>query len=232
MKLLIHIFLTTWLSFFLASNISLSQANVLVLNYSHGKYVGEAFNGKANGQGTYTSKSGVIYQGQFNNDTFSGNGTMIWPNGDKFVGIWNNDTALNGYMTFVNGTSAQGSVRNAIFYAVQSTGNQLSKPINKPYSDYRKEILDSGWTPYIRENQISKWNRRYPEDQFCYEENCQGAFINADRSKIREVSYYICSDANPCPNKPHGFQKVSNDVVVNKFKSDKDFLSLKAKFTN
>ena len=127
MKFLTNIFFTSLLSLLLLSNISYAQPNVQVLNYSHGKYVGEALNGKANGQGTYTSKSGVIYQGQFISDTFSGSGTMFWTNGDKFVGTWNNDSAVNGTMSFANGSSAQGTVRNAIFYATQSS----SPPTNQ-----------------------------------------------------------------------------------------------------
>ena len=79
------------------------------------------FNHLALGQGTYILKSGIIYSGQFVSDTFNGNGTMIWTNGDKFEGIWNNDAAIKGTMTFRNGTSAQGTVRNAVFYASQSS---------------------------------------------------------------------------------------------------------------
>ena len=99
--------------------------NVQVLTYSHGKYVGEVANGKANGQGTYTSaKSGTIYSGQFVNDTFSGSGTMMWTNGDKFVGSWQNDSAVSGTMTFANGQTASGIVRNAVFMV----GNSTSAP--------------------------------------------------------------------------------------------------------
>lgn len=99
--------------------------NVQVLTYSHGKYVGEVANGKANGQGTYTAaKSGTIYSGQFVNDTFSGSGTMMWTNGDKFVGSWQNDSAVSGTMTFANGQTASGVVRNAVFVG----GNSASTP--------------------------------------------------------------------------------------------------------
>jgi hypothetical protein len=98
-------------------NVAVAQnRNVQVLSYSHGKYVGEVSNGKANGQGTYTaSKSGAIYSGQFVNDTFNGNGTMIWANGDKFIGSWLNDSAVSGTMTFANGQTASGQVRNGNF---------------------------------------------------------------------------------------------------------------------
>jgi len=103
---------------------ALAQINSQTLNYSHGKYVGEVANGKANGQGTYTaSKTGITYSGQFVNDTFSGQGTMQWKNGDKYVGIWKNDSATSGTMTFANGQTAYGTVRNGVFKAIGPIGN-------------------------------------------------------------------------------------------------------------
>lgn len=105
-------------------NYAHGQANTQVLTYSHGKYVGEVASGKANGQGTYTAaKSGTIYVGQFVNDTFSGKGTMLWTNGDKFVGIWQNDSATTGTMTFANGQTEQGIVKNAIFKSSNSVSS-------------------------------------------------------------------------------------------------------------
>lgn len=88
-------------------------------NYPNGdKYVGEWVGGKANGQGTYTSKaSAAMYSGQFAADTFSGAGTMTWTNGAKFIGQWKNDSAVSGTITYANGTTAVGTVRNAVFYA-------------------------------------------------------------------------------------------------------------------
>lgn len=103
--------------------------NVQVLTYSHGKYVGEVANGKANGQGTYTAaKSGTIYSGQFVNDTFNGGGTMMWTNGDKFVGSWQNDSAVSGTMTFANGQTASGVVRNATFISSNNTTTNANAP--------------------------------------------------------------------------------------------------------
>lgn len=100
----------------------MAQVNNQTLNYSHGQYVGEVANGKANGQGVYTAKkSGTVYSGQFVNDTFSGRGTMSWTNGDRFVGIWQNDSATSGTMTFANGQSASGIVQNGIFKASTDT---------------------------------------------------------------------------------------------------------------
>jgi hypothetical protein len=88
-------------------------------NYPNGdKYVGEWVGGKANGQGTYTSKaSAATYTGQFAADTFSGDGTMTWANGAKFIGQWKNDSAVSGTITYANGTTAVGTIRNAVFYA-------------------------------------------------------------------------------------------------------------------
>ncbi len=114
----------------LCMNISYAQKTVQTLNYSHGQYVGEVMNGKANGQGTYTAKkTGTIYAGQFVNDTFSGQGTMIWKNGDKFVGAWQNDTGVSGVMTFANGKSISGKVVNGAFKEAGTSGNAFPKEL-------------------------------------------------------------------------------------------------------
>jgi len=118
------------LIFFGLSTSFAQNRNVQTLNYSHGIYVGETFNGKANGQGTYTAaKTGTIYSGQFVNDTFSGQGTMLWRNGDKFVGTWQSDSAVNGIMTFANSKTASGTVRNGIFKEASSSGNSFPKEL-------------------------------------------------------------------------------------------------------
>lgn len=110
-----------------------------VLNYSHGQYIGEVENGKANGKGTYTSKkSGTIYKGRFFYDTFSGDGTMTWRNGDKFTGTWDNDVGTSGTMTYANGANAEGTVRAGKFLASKS--NQNNSP-SQNYADRSKNIL-------------------------------------------------------------------------------------------
>jgi hypothetical protein len=88
-------------------------------NYPTGdRYVGGWLNGKASGQGTYNSRaSAATYTGQFSADTFSGAGTMTWTNGARFVGQWKNDSAISGIITYANGATAAGTVRNAVFYA-------------------------------------------------------------------------------------------------------------------
>lgn len=109
-------------SLVLLTNFSHGQLNSQTLSYPHGKYVSEVTNGKTNDQGTYTSaKSGAIYTGQFVNDTFSGKETMTWTNGDKLLGIWQNDSATSGTMTFANGQTDEGIVRNGFFKSSSST---------------------------------------------------------------------------------------------------------------
>jgi hypothetical protein len=114
----------------------------------------------------------------------------------------------------------------------QAQSSQVSKLTDKSYRDYRNEILKAGWSPYIRTNQIQGWSREYPELQFCYEDNCEVAFINADKTKVRKVDFGYCSTDSyiKCPGKPNGFQKVYKDIVMSKAASDKDFRSLMEKF--
>jgi len=90
--------------------------NVQTLTYSHGKYVGEVANGKANGQGTYTSAaSGTTYTGGFVEDRFNGSGTMTWKDGAKFVGTWVNDVGVQGDGISPDGQVVSGTVKNAKF---------------------------------------------------------------------------------------------------------------------
>ena len=206
MKLLTNIFFTSLLSLLVLSNISYAQPNVQVLNYSHGKYVGEALNGKANGQGTYTSKSGVIYQGQFINDTFSGNGTMFWTNGDKFVGTWNNDSAVNGTMSFANGSSAQGTVRNAIFYVAQSS----SPPTNQNIIVSKKNPQS---VPSNSENckKIIGLTQGYAE--------AVASKVQSSASSIRFIRAQITSDKSTCDivvDTPIGpMSCIPGDIAIN-----------------
>jgi hypothetical protein len=137
------------------------------LNYSHGTYVGDTLNGKAHGFGTYTSKqSGTKYTGQFVADTFSGAGTMVWINGSKFVGEWKNDAGVNGTITYANGTTAVGTVRNALFYAAaqqpqagsQSTSTNAQNKLPPCQGDRSNWNMCLGTYRDVDVNYIGEWN--------------------------------------------------------------------------
>lgn len=86
------------------------------LTYSHGTYTGEVANGKANGQGKFTSSStGTTYTGNFIDDNFDGDGVMRWTDGTKYVGKWQNNIGMQGAMTYPDGRVASGTVKNAKF---------------------------------------------------------------------------------------------------------------------
>lgn len=123
-----------------------AQSGVRVLNYSHGKYVGETLNGQASGNGTYTAaRSGVIYSGQFVADTFNGQGTMLWPNGDRFVGTWKSDSAVSGTMTYANGEMASGIVRNAVFIPNQPALPMSKGPASAQVGESKVTDFPDGW---------------------------------------------------------------------------------------
>jgi hypothetical protein len=107
-------FLTCDFNFRRAEAITSGSTNNLY--YSHGSYSGQVFNGRADGRGTYFSKSGMTYTGDFSNDTFNGSGVMQWPNGAKYIGRWQNDMGIQGTMYYPNGNTAYGVVKNAVFY--------------------------------------------------------------------------------------------------------------------
>jgi hypothetical protein len=111
-------------------NSSGTQSTKQTLTYSHGIYVGEVKNGKADGIGAYTSKqSGTVYSGQFVADTFSGIGTMTWTNGSKYVGEWSNDSGIKGVMTYSDGRTAIGTVKNAVFKVNASPSSAIDPEI-------------------------------------------------------------------------------------------------------
>ena len=69
------------------------------------KYVGDWWDNRLHGQGTYTfvngeeydtSEYGEKYEGEFQDFRFHGQGTLTFPDGSKWVGAWKN-SQLNGY---------------------------------------------------------------------------------------------------------------------------------------
>ena len=62
----------------------------------HLKYTGEIFDGKPNGQGTYTSPGGRKYVGEWKDGKYHGQGTWTSPDGSKYVGEWKNGDPWNG----------------------------------------------------------------------------------------------------------------------------------------
>jgi hypothetical protein len=96
-----------------------SYADEVTLEYESGIYKGEASNGVAHGQGTFTFAAGgnyvgrwkegnyhgqgrlifpngAIYVGEFKNGNWEGQGTFTFPNGRKFIGEWKGNKPWNG----------------------------------------------------------------------------------------------------------------------------------------
>ena len=70
------------------------------LRYSDGRsYRGEFWDGKFNGQGTYT-RDRYKYTGAFEDGKFNGQGTATWADGNTFTGEWK-DGVPNGYGTLM-----------------------------------------------------------------------------------------------------------------------------------
>jgi hypothetical protein len=62
-------------------------------------YVGEFYNGVANGQGTYTLANGDKYVGRFENGAFHGKGTYTFSNGIKQIGQFKNGRYIEAVST-------------------------------------------------------------------------------------------------------------------------------------
>jgi len=72
------------------------------------KYVGEFFNGKFHGQGTF-AHAGRKYVGQYKNHKKHGQGTYKYANGDKYVGEWKKAKYDGqGTYTYANGDKYDG----------------------------------------------------------------------------------------------------------------------------
>ncbi len=73
-----------------------------------GKYIGEFYNGKFNGQGIFT-EAGRKYIGQYKNHKRHGLGTYTYANGDIYVGEWKKGLRHGkGTFTHTNGKIEEG----------------------------------------------------------------------------------------------------------------------------
>ena len=73
-----------------------------------GKYIGEFYNGKFNGQGIF-AEAGRKYIGQYKNHKRHGLGTYTYANGDIYVGEWKKGLRHGkGTFTHTNGKIEEG----------------------------------------------------------------------------------------------------------------------------
>ena len=73
-----------------------------------GKYIGEFYNGKFNGQGIF-AEAGRKYIGQYKNHKRHGLGTYAYANGDIYVGEWKKGLRHGkGTFTHINGKIEEG----------------------------------------------------------------------------------------------------------------------------
>ena len=116
--------------------------------YSNGdQYVGEIWNGKRNGQGTYNfAKTGnIIYVGEFRNGKRHGQGTETFANGNKYVGEFRDDKR-NGQGTY---TYASGRIKEGIWkdhqfqYAQKVTPSVVSRKAPRRRTDPDKVVSAS-----------------------------------------------------------------------------------------
>ena len=77
------------------------------------KYVGKFRGGKRHGQGTYTYASGNKYVGEWKDGFFNGYGTFTFANGDKYVGEYRNGTPNGlGTVTYASGATYFGEFKD------------------------------------------------------------------------------------------------------------------------
>ena len=81
-----------------------------VYTYKNGvKYEGEFYNGKLHGYGVYTKPNGQVYEGQWENNKRNGMGTYVFTNGTKWKGMWaENEPQDEGKYAFINGEARVG----------------------------------------------------------------------------------------------------------------------------
>ena len=100
--------ITSFLFFVILSTISIAQNVKRIENIKDGwdvsvNYTGEIKDGKPNGMGVATYKSGNAkrYVGSFVNGMYNGKGTMFFDNGVFLTGEWKNGK-LNGKGSFLS----------------------------------------------------------------------------------------------------------------------------------
>lgn len=78
--------------------------------YSNGdSYEGDFVNSQHHGQGTYKTKEGQVYVGQFAKGAYNGRGKITFPNGDTYDGDWlNNERTGDGRATYKDGANYEG----------------------------------------------------------------------------------------------------------------------------
>lgn len=144
------VLLATTLFHFLAPGVPLDKigedgATVEYLAFPNGEYTGESTLGFLNGTGTFTFKSGEIYEGEWKNHKISGKGkltssagvyegeyaeskrsgtgTFIWSDGSKYIGQWSDDKINGeGELTTASGWCYKGTFQNDIFYEGDISG--------------------------------------------------------------------------------------------------------------
>jgi hypothetical protein len=89
------------------------------ISKSGDKYTGNFKNGKYSGAGTYVFTAGDTYNGDFVNGTYEGQGTYTFANGNKYVGEFSAGT-YNGIGTlyYANGTTKSGKFVNGEYQDV------------------------------------------------------------------------------------------------------------------
>ncbi|MBK8464662.1 MAG: hypothetical protein IPL32_02420 [Chloracidobacterium sp.] len=78
--------------------------------YSNGdNYEGDFVSGQHHGQGTYRTKEGHVYVGQFAKGAYNGRGKITFPNGETYDGDWlNNERTGEGRATYKDGANYEG----------------------------------------------------------------------------------------------------------------------------
>ena len=73
-------------------------------------YVGEFSRGKFDGKGSYITADGTIRKGTWKNNRLNGQGSLLWTNGDKYVGEFKNgEKNGQGTLTIADGTITEGT---------------------------------------------------------------------------------------------------------------------------
>lgn len=73
----------------------------------------KSVDGKADGEGSYTTAGGIHFQGNFIEEKINGKGVMTWPNGDRYEGDWSTGSRTGrGVLTRSNGDRYEGDFVN------------------------------------------------------------------------------------------------------------------------
>ena len=126
----------------------LKDNNKQEIKYANGsRYVGQVFNGKAEGKGIKYHNNGDRYEGEFKNDKYDGRGIYYYNNGDRYEGNFRNGKCDGrGIDYYNNGDRYEGNFVNGKY---DGKGIFFAHEGSRYEGDYKNGLKEGKGALYI-----------------------------------------------------------------------------------